>query len=94
MTRSLIDKFREVPSDSAGMRPVKSPLTAREWEVIDLLKLQKTTDMIADDLVLSTETVRSHVKNILRKLDVRSRGAAVTAADRMRSMPPGGADAG
>jgi NarL family two-component system response regulator LiaR len=93
MTRSLIDKFREVPSDSAGMRPVKSPLTAREWEVIDLLKLQKTTEMIADDLVLSTETVRSHVKNILRKLDVRSRGAAVAAADRMRSMPPG-ADAG
>ncbi len=74
-----------------GLRPVKSPLTAREWEVIDLLKASKTTDEIADELVLSTETVRSHVKNILRKLDVRSRDDAVAAADRMRSAPPNGA---
>ena len=71
------------------MRPVKSPLTAREWEVIDLLKAATTTDQIADELVLSTETVRSHVKNILRKLDVRSREEAVVAADRMRSAPRG-----
>ena len=72
------------------MRPVKSPLTAREWEVIDLLKEAKTTDQIADELVLSPETIRSHVKNILRKLDVRSREDAVAAADRMRSAPPNG----
>ena len=66
------------------MRPVKSPLTAREWEVIDLLKESKTTDQIADELVLSPETVRSHVKNILRKLKVRSRQEAVAIADEMR----------
>ena len=88
MTLSLIERLRESPSGSAGMRPVKSPLTAREWEVIDLLKASKTTDEIADELVLSTETVRSHVKNILRKLDVRSRDDAVAVADRMRSAPP------
>jgi NarL family two-component system response regulator LiaR len=84
MTRTLIDRLRDAPTGSAGMRPVKSPLTAREWEVIDLLKAARTTDQIADELVLSTETVRSHVKNILRKLDVRSREDAVVAADRMR----------
>ena len=67
------------------MRPVKSPLTAREWEVIDLLKATRSTDEIAAELVLSTETVRSHVKNILRKLKVRSREEAVAAADRMRN---------
>jgi two-component system, NarL family, response regulator LiaR len=87
MTRMLIDRLRDTPSGSSGMRPVKSPLTAREWEVIDLLKASKSTDQIADELVLSTETVRSHVKNILRKLDVRSREDAVIAADRMRSAP-------
>ncbi|MGZ8475943.1 MAG: response regulator, partial [Candidatus Limnocylindria bacterium] len=70
MARTLIDRLRETPTGSTGMRPVKSPLTAREWEVIDLLKAAKSTDEIADELVLSTETVRSHVKNILRKLDV------------------------
>ena len=87
MTRMLIDRLRDTPSGSAGMRPVKSPLTPREWEVIDLLKAARSTDQIAADLVLSTETVRSHVKNILRKLDVRSREDAVAAADRMRSAP-------
>ena len=85
MTLALIERLREAPDGSSGMRPVKSPLTAREWEVIDFLKQSKTTDEIADELVLSPETVRSHVKNILRKLDVRSRQEAVAVADEMRN---------
>jgi two-component system, NarL family, response regulator LiaR len=84
LTLSLIERLRETPSGSSGMRPVKSPLTAREWEVIDLLKESKTTDQIADELVLSPETIRSHVKNILRKLKVRSRQEAIAKADEMR----------
>ena len=84
LTMSLIERLRETPGSTSGMRPVKSPLTAREWEVIDLLKESKTTDQIADELVLSPETVRSHVKNILRKLKVRSRQEAVAIADEMR----------
>jgi DNA-binding NarL/FixJ family response regulator len=70
------------------MRPVKSPLTAREWEVIDLLKASKTNDQIAGELVLSPETIRSHMKNILRKLKVRSRQEAVAVADEMRTAAP------
>jgi NarL family two-component system response regulator LiaR len=89
MVRALIDRLRETASGSTGMRPVKSPLTAREWEVIDLLKAAKSTEQIADELVLSTETVRSHVKNILRKLAVRTREDAVVAADRMRGASGG-----
>ena len=88
MTRRLIEQLRNAPGGSSGMRPVKSPLTAREWEVIDLLKATRSTDEIAAELVLSTETVRSHVKNILRKLEVRSREDAVAAADRMRNASP------
>jgi two-component system, NarL family, response regulator LiaR len=84
LTLSLIERLRETPSGSSGMRPVKSPLTAREWEVIDLLKESKTTDQIADELMLSPETIRSHVKNILRKLKVRSRQEAIAMADEMR----------
>jgi DNA-binding NarL/FixJ family response regulator len=94
MTKKLIEHVRSAPDGVAGMRPVRSPLTAREWEVIDLLRDGRSTEAIADDLVLSIETVRSHVKNILRKLDVRSREDAVVAADRMRTAPPdGGPDA-
>jgi two-component system, NarL family, response regulator LiaR len=85
LTLSLIERLRETPSGSSGLRPIKSPLTAREWEVIDLLKESKTTDQIADELVLSPETVRSHVKNILRKLKVHSRHEAVAKADEMRN---------
>ena len=87
-TRRVIEQLRSVPGHSYGMRPVKSPLTAREWEVIDLLKATRSTDEIAAELVLSTETVRSHVKNILRKLKVRSRQEAVAVADRMRNTAP------
>ena len=88
LTLSLIERLRETPGGTSGMRPVKSPLTAREWEVIDLLKESKTTDQIADELVLSPETVRSHVKNILRKLKVSSRQEAVAIADEMRKGAP------
>jgi NarL family two-component system response regulator LiaR len=88
LTKRVIEQLRNAPGGSYGMRPVKSPLTAREWEVIDLLKATRSTDEIAADLVLSTETVRSHVKNILRKLGVRSRQEAVAVADRMRNAAP------
>jgi DNA-binding NarL/FixJ family response regulator len=87
MTRRLMDRFRG-PGRSSGLRPVKSPLTAREWEVIDLLKPGQSTDQVADTLVLSPETVRSHIKNIMRKLEVHSRADAVAAAERLRLPAP------
>ncbi len=80
----LVEQLRTAPQGGRGVRPVKSPLTAREWEVIDLLDEGKTTDQIAEALVVSGETVRSHVKNILRKLEVSSREEAVAEARRMR----------
>jgi DNA-binding NarL/FixJ family response regulator len=88
MTKRLIEHVRRTPESLSGMRPVRSPLTAREWEVIDLLRDGRSTEAIADDLVLSIETVRSHIKNILRKLDVRSRQEAVEEAERMRTAAP------
>jgi DNA-binding NarL/FixJ family response regulator len=83
----LLEHLRSSSEGGIGMRPIKSPLTAREWEVIDLLDQGMTTDQIAETLVLSSQTVRSHVKNILRKLDARSREEAVAIAQRMRSEP-------
>ena len=85
LTMRLIESMRRVRQDGAGIRPVRSPLTPREWEVLDLLCQDRTTDDIADLLVLSVETVRSHIKSVLRKLGVRSRQEAVKAASGLRS---------
>jgi DNA-binding NarL/FixJ family response regulator len=85
MTGHLVDRLRRTPEDGYGIRPVKSPLTDREWEILDLICSGASTRSIADDLFLSTETVNSHVKRILRKLGVHSRGDAIAAAGRLRS---------
>lgn len=81
----IISGLRRSAPGGLGMRPVVSPLTTREWEVLDLLCQGRSTDEIASDLVLTTETVRSHVKSILRKLDVRSRQQAVIRARELRA---------
>jgi DNA-binding NarL/FixJ family response regulator len=55
-------------------------LSRRELEVVRLLSSGRTNREIAEDLVLSRRTVDMHVRNILRKLDCRSRVEAVTRA--------------
>jgi len=82
----LVERYRAAPSGGAGLRPVRSRLTDREWEVLDLLSTGATTDQIAKTLVLSSETVRSHLKNLYRKLEVNSREDAVRAASKLRSL--------
>jgi DNA-binding NarL/FixJ family response regulator len=83
MTGRLTEEFRNAPSGNSGLRPVKSPLTRREREVIDLLAAGHSPDGIADALVVSRETVLSHLKNLRRKLRVHSRADAVAAAERL-----------
>jgi NarL family two-component system response regulator LiaR len=85
LTQRLINDVRSHRDDGAGLRPVRSPLSRREWEVLDYLCEGWSTERIADHLVLSIETVRTHVKSILRKLGVRTRREAVEATRKMRS---------
>ena len=87
----LVEHYRAAPTGGVGLRPVRSTLTDREWEVLDLLTGGASTDDIARALVLSNETIRSHLKNLYRKLGVRSRETAVQAAVRLREL--GGAPA-
>ena len=53
-------------------------LTRRELEVVAMLAEGETNARIAQRLVVSEDTVKSHVKHILRKLDVHNRSQAVS----------------
>lgn len=66
------------------------PLTGREAEVLRAVAAGLSTDQVADALHLSPETVKTHVKRILRKLAVRDRTQAVVWAYRTGFVDPGG----
>jgi two-component system, NarL family, response regulator LiaR len=71
--------------DLNRLRPVRSSLTEREWEVLDLLVEGATTREIASQLQVSLGTVRTHVKRILGKLGMHSRGEAIRYVKRTRA---------
>jgi len=56
---------------------VRAMLTEREWEILEHLAKGKRYKEIAASLFISTETVRSHLRNIYEKLQVRSSTEAV-----------------
>ena len=53
--------------------------------MLDLLCEGRSNDEIADEFVLSAETVKSHVKSVMRKLGVHSRQAAAARATALRA---------
>jgi PAS domain S-box-containing protein len=57
-------------------------LTPRQGEVLRLLEQGRSTEQIANDLHLSIETVRNHIRALLRALGVHSRLEAVAVAHR------------
>ena len=71
----------EVPevTDESDVRP----LTARELEVLRLMALGWETEYIAAELEVTHHTVRSHVANLRRKLNAKSRFEAVMTATRL-----------
>jgi DNA-binding NarL/FixJ family response regulator len=62
-------------------------LTPREWEILALVEQGLTNQQIADSLIIELGTVKNHVHNILRKLDVQNRKHAVVFARQL--MAPG-----
>lgn len=84
LSMRVLEELRKTPAMGPGIRPTVSELTPREWQVLDLLTTGASTADIAVDLVLSPETVLTHVKNILKKLGVHSRRDAIKQAERLR----------
>lgn len=93
----LINLTIEVPADSVDSGPVDdatgriSPLLAglspRELEVLGLMRAGKSNKDIARLLHVSVETIKTHVHNILSKLQVRTRGEAIALASRQPRFP-------
>lgn len=80
---ALMDDQRWIPEEVAARlsnREQSETLTAREREVVGLLALGEANKQIATTLGITDETVKTHVKNILSKLQVRDRTEAVTVA--------------
>ncbi|WP_052914736.1 helix-turn-helix transcriptional regulator [Protofrankia coriariae] len=69
------DIFRPV---AAADDPVASLLTARERRIVELMVTGARNSEIADRLVLSEDTVKSHVRSVLRKLRSANRAEAVS----------------
>ena len=69
-TRELLHELgRRVPTAYRA----SSPLTPRQWEVVELLSERLSDAAIAERLQISRRTVTTHVHNILRTLDLHSR---------------------
>jgi DNA-binding NarL/FixJ family response regulator len=92
VTRRLLARFAQdhgpVPGDGL-LAVIAADLTEREREVLALLAGGRSNLEIADVLILSEATIKTHVSNVLRKLDLRDRVQAVTWAYEHGLVVPG-----
>jgi DNA-binding NarL/FixJ family response regulator len=84
-TRSLIERFLGEPRDDARTQdePVAARvagLTEREREILALVGEGRSNDEIADHLVISPHTVKTHVNRAMMKLDAHDRAQLVVIA--------------
>jgi LuxR family maltose regulon positive regulatory protein len=77
----------------AAQPPVVEELSPRELEVLQQLAGLLSTTEVAAALFVSVNTVRTHVRSILRKLGVSRRNDAVRRARELHLLPPAGAPA-
>ncbi|MGK2348865.1 response regulator [Actinomyces sp. W5033] len=83
VTRRVLTRYAGTPrSGSAAGTPAGDLLTERELDTLRCLARGLTNAEIAAELYVSTETVKTHVSNILAKLGLRDRVAAVIWAFR------------
>lgn len=66
--------------DYPGIECLREPLTDREQEILKQLVKGRSNKEISEHLFISIDTVKSHLKNIYQKLDVKSRLQAVAKA--------------
>jgi DNA-binding NarL/FixJ family response regulator len=80
VTSRVIERMAQDPAPDQRRDARLDDLTAREREVLQLIARGLSNAEIADELVIEASTVKTHVKNVLAKLDVRDRLQAVIFA--------------
>jgi len=90
VTRRLISEFAKTRRRDAGPAPAAlTALTPRETEVLRLVAAGLSNTEIAARLIVTEETVKTHVSRILSKLGLRDRTQAVVAAYESGLVVPG-----
>ena len=92
VTRRLIHEFTRLRPPRATPAPGLAALTPRETEVLKLVAEGLSNPEIAARLVVTEETVKTHVSRMLSKLGLRDRTQAVVAAYESGLVVPGAAD--
>jgi DNA-binding NarL/FixJ family response regulator len=89
MASKLLNEFNSLARQAAEKEELPAPvLTARELEVLKLVARGMSNKDVADELFISENTVKNHVRNILEKLHLHSRMEAVMYAVRKRLVDP------
>jgi DNA-binding NarL/FixJ family response regulator len=89
VTRRLIERFVTLPAPRRADPNALGDLSAREAEVLRLVARGLSNQQIADQLVVSTATVKSHVARLLMKLGLHDRTQAVVLAYETGFVTPG-----
>lgn len=89
VTRTLIEAFVRTPPAGDPRPELLQELTSRELDVVRLLARGLSNAEVAEQLVLSEATIKTHVARILEKLDLRDRTQAVIFAYECGLIRPG-----
>ena len=89
VTRIVVERMAGQPTPDLRARDRLDELSARELEVLGLLARGRSNAEIAAELVIEASTVKTHVKRILMKLDLRDRVQAVIFAYESGLAQPG-----
>jgi len=81
----IIDSGAPFQLDEANLRTLG--ISKREYEVLELIALGLSNQEIAEKLFVSTSTVKTHVSNVLAKLDARRRTQAIQRAKELNIIP-------